>query len=162
MKLRPSALLLPLFLLLAWLLLTGSASGGNVLLGLACAVSITAAVAALRPLRARPRRLQAAIGRCWHVAVDIVRSNLAVAGIILGAARRPPRVGFVSIPLDLGDAHGLALLAVILTATPGSVWAKHDAKSKELTLHVLDLQDEAAWVRTVKQRYERPLMEIFE
>ncbi|HLR13383.1 MAG TPA: Na+/H+ antiporter subunit E, partial [Burkholderiaceae bacterium] len=31
-----------------------------------------------------------------------------------------------------------------------------------LTLHVLDLKDEDAWRRTVQQRYEKPLMEIFE
>jgi multicomponent K+:H+ antiporter subunit E len=33
---------------------------------------------------------------------------------------------------------------------------------RTLTLHVLDLQDEAAWIRTIKRRYERPLMEIFQ
>jgi multicomponent K+:H+ antiporter subunit E len=31
-----------------------------------------------------------------------------------------------------------------------------------LTVHVLDLKDEAAWIRWIKERYERPLMRIFE
>ena len=29
-------------------------------------------------------------------------------------------------------------------------------------MHVLDLVDETVWVRTIKGRYERLLMEIFE
>jgi multicomponent K+:H+ antiporter subunit E len=31
-----------------------------------------------------------------------------------------------------------------------------------LMIHVLDLIDEDEWVRKIKGRYERPLMEIFE
>jgi multicomponent K+:H+ antiporter subunit E len=54
------------------------------------------------------------------------------------------------------------MLAMILTATPGTVWVDLSTDSSELTLHVLDLKDETQWVRTIKQRYERPLMEIFE
>ena len=162
MKRRPVVPLLPLSLLLTWLLLTGELSFGNVLLGLFFAVLITAAVASLRPLRARPHRLFTALALCWHVFVDIVHSNLAVARIILSGVRQPPRIGFVKIPLDLRDPHGLAMLSIIITGTPGTVWAGHDARSNELTLHVLDLQDEAAWTRTIKHRYERPLMEIFE
>jgi len=30
-----------------------------------------------------------------------------------------------------------------------------------LTIHVLDLVDETEWVRTIKGRYERLLLEIF-
>ncbi|MDR2113465.1 MAG: Na+/H+ antiporter subunit E [Candidatus Accumulibacter sp.] len=162
MKHRAGVPRLPFFLLLAWLLLSGDASLGNLLLGLAFAVFIAVAARPLRPLSARPRRLRAAVLLCCRVLVDIARSNLAVAGIILRAARRPPNGGFLTIPLELRDPHGLAMLAVIVTGAPGTVWAKHDAQSNELTLHVLDLDDRTDWARIVKQRYERPLMEIFE
>jgi len=93
---------------------------------------------------------------------DIIRSNLAVGSIILGASRRQPQAGFMKIPLDMRDPHGLAMLTIIVTAAPGTVWARHDTDSNVLTLHASDLQDEAAWVRTIKQRYERPLMEVFD
>ena len=162
MKRRPPVPRLPVFLAAMWLLLNDSLSAGHVALGTAFALLITAAVTALRPLPAWPRRLHVAIGLIWHVLHDIVRSNLAVGRIILGATRRQPNIGFIRIPLDLRDPHGLAMLSVIITGTPGTVWAGHDAERNVLTLHVLDLKDEAAWVRTVKQRYERPLMEIFE
>ncbi len=51
---------------------------------------------------------------------------------------------------------------MIVTATPGTVWAGLTAAEDELTLHVLDLEDEAGLIRTIKQRYEEPLMRIFE
>jgi multicomponent K+:H+ antiporter subunit E len=70
--------------------------------------------------------------------------------------------GFLDIPLDMRDPHGLAVLAMIVTATPGTVLSGLADDSSMLRLHVLDLQDPEAWIRTIKQRYERPLREIFE
>lgn len=160
---RPLLLpLLPVVLTLVWLLLNDSLSVGHLLLGIAFALLVTVAVRPLRPLPAWPHRLHAAIGLIWHVFVDIVRSNLGVGRVILGATRRQPTIGFVRIPLQLSDPHGLAMLSIIITGTPGTVWAGHDPVGNILTLHVLDLQDEDAWIRTIKDRYERPLMEIFE
>ena len=57
---------------------------------------------------------------------------------------------------------GLAILAVIVTATPGSAWIEYNPARGLLLLHVFDLVDEATWVDQVKNRYEHLLMEIFE
>ena len=74
---------------------------------------------------------------------DIVRSNFAVARIVLGlVGTRQVRSGFVQIPLDLREDHGLAVLACIVTSTPGTVWAGLSPDGATLTLHVLDLQDQ--------------------
>lgn len=162
MKRAPRLPLLPVVLVLVWLLLQDSLAPGDLLLGVAFALLVSAAVRRLRPLPAWPRRLHVAAVLVWHVFVDIVRSNIAVGRVIVGATRRQPAIGFVQIPLELRDPHGLAMLAIIVTGTPGSVWAGHDPATGILTLHVLDLVDEQAWIRTVKQRYERPLREIFE
>ncbi|HMM46380.1 MAG TPA: Na+/H+ antiporter subunit E [Thiobacillaceae bacterium] len=162
MKRRPRIPMLPLVLVGAWLLLNDSASLGQIALGVVFALLISAAITRLRPLPAWPRRLHVAIGLIARVLLDIVRSNFAVGGIILDATKRQPTIGFMKIPLDMRDPHGLAMLSIIITGTPGTVWAGHDPDNNVLTLHVLDLKDEAAWVRTIKHRYERPLMEIFE
>jgi multicomponent K+:H+ antiporter subunit E len=42
------------------------------------------------------------------------------------------------------------------------VWVEYEAAGGTMLLHVLDLVDGAEWHRIVKERYERPLMEIFE
>jgi len=154
--------LLEILLLAMWLLVNESLALGDWLLGLFFVFLIGRLARALRPRIAHPRRFGVALLLCWHVFWDVVRSNFAVGRIILGTVRQQPKVGFLKIPLELRDPHGLAALSIIITATPGTVFAHHDQHDNMLTLHVLDLQDEAAWLRIIKQRYERPLMEIFE
>jgi multicomponent K+:H+ antiporter subunit E len=98
-----------------------------------------------------------------YVLRDIVRSNVGVARIVLGlAGTREIRSGFVNIPLDLTDPHGLAVLAGIVTATPGTVWVDYDLTASTVTLHVLDLKTEQDWIDWIKRRYERLLIGIFE
>ncbi len=70
--------------------------------------------------------------------------------------------GFVDIPLDIRHPVALAALACIITATPGTAWAKYDSLANVVTIHVLDLVDGAALVRTIKDRYEAKLKEVFE
>jgi multicomponent K+:H+ antiporter subunit E len=147
-------------LFLMWLLLNDSLSLGHVVLGLLLAVALSRSSRVLRPARARIRRPHLALLLLWLVFVDVLRSNLGVARIVLGLRRA--QSGFVKIPLELTDSHGLAVLATIVTATPGTVWADHDAAARVLTLHVLDLTSEQEWIDWIKSRYERLLMEIFE
>lgn len=155
--------LLALALLALWLLLVESTSPGALLLGAALGLAGAGTLAALRLPRARLRRLRPIPGLLRDVLVEVVRSNNAVARIILQPA--PPgarRSGFVRVPLDMRSPHGLSALACILTATPGTVWVDHDAREGTMLLHVLDLVDEATWVAIIKDKWERRLMDIFE
>lgn len=158
----PAELRLAAVLLALWLLLNDSVSPGHALLGLLLAIGIPLLTASMRPMRAQVRRPLAIARLLWTVIKDIIRSNLAVARIILGDKRCRSNGGFMDVPLDLRDPHGLAALACIVTATPGTVWAGLSPDGATLTLHVLDLQDEQVWIDTIKLHYERPLMEIFE
>lgn len=146
-----------------WLMLNQTLAPGQILLGTALALVIAWAGSALRPLRASLRRPDLAVILLFVVLKEIIRSNLGVARIVLGLVRdRQVRSGFLQIPLDLTDPHGLAALAVIVTATPGTVWVGVSPDGAELTLHVLDLKDEAEWVAFIKDRFEKPLMRIFQ
>ncbi|MBR0666096.1 Na+/H+ antiporter subunit E [Roseomonas hellenica] len=147
-------------LFLLWLLLNESVAPGTALVGAVLALLGGWSFALLEPGTARVRRLGTALRLLGLVLADVVRSNIDVARIILGP-HRVHRSGFIEIPLTLRNPQGLAALACILTATPGSAWVEYDSGEGMLLLHVLDLADEAAWVRTVKDRYEAPLMEIF-
>jgi multicomponent K+:H+ antiporter subunit E len=155
--------LLALAFLALWLLLVESVSPGAILLGVVLAVAGSGVLAALGLPRGRLGGVLAVPRLLLDVLVEIVRSNNAVARIIL-QPREPGgrRSGFVHIPLDMRNPYGLSALACILTATPGTVWVDYDARSGTMLLHVLDLVDEETWVRTIKDKWERRLMEIFE
>lgn len=152
---------LALSLLVMWLLLGQTLDRAHIVLGIAVAVGTGIVYAPLAP-QAAPLRF-AAIARLLAVVLgDVVRSNLAVAWIVFGPGRSARRAGFVRIPLETRHAGALAVLAMIVTATPGTSWAGYDVAGNILTLHMLDLADEAAFARDFKTRYENPLREIFE
>jgi multicomponent K+:H+ antiporter subunit E len=154
--------LLSLALLLLWLLLNQSISVGHVILGSVIAVLASWVMVALRSGKPRIRRPGVALRLAGLVLLDILRSNLAVGRIIVRSREPGVNAGFMTIPLDLRSRQGLAVLSIIITSTPGTIWVNYDAAKGTLLLHVLDLVDETVWVRTIKGRYERVLMEIFE
>jgi multicomponent K+:H+ antiporter subunit E len=145
-----------------WLLLNQTVAVSHVLLGAILALIGGWTMRALQPPKARIRRPRAIVRLSFLVFADVVRSNIAVAQIILGPRHQSVTSGFVNIPLELRDPHGLAVLACIITATPGTLWINFDAANGILMIHVLDLIDENTWIRTIKGRYERLLLEIFE
>jgi len=147
-------------LLSLWLLLNQTVSLGQFIIGVAVALVGGWMLSAMELQGARPKRIGAIFRLAAVVAADIVRSNIAVARIILGS-RDGRTSGFVEIPLELSSSCGLATLACIITSTPGTLWVSFDTASGMLTIHVLDLVDKSEWVRIIKQRYEQRLLEIF-
>lgn len=154
--------LLSLALLCLWLLLNRSLSTGHFVLGTVLALAIPLLTAGLRPLPVRVRKPGTVLRLALTVMADTTRSNLAVARLLLTPGRRRYPAGFVHIPLDMRDPNALAVLATIVCITPGTAWAELSLDRSMLLLHVLELDDAAAIAADVKQRYERPLMEIFE
>jgi multicomponent K+:H+ antiporter subunit E len=145
-----------------WLVLNESLSLGYVVIGAFVGLAAANRLRALEVPRLRLRSLRTAVVLVGVVLADIVHSNIAVASIVLrpGSPRHAP--GFVDIPLELRDRVGLAMLACIITATPGTTWAGYDDVTGTLTLHVLDLDDPEAMRAAIKGRYERRLREIFQ
>lgn len=154
--------LLSAALLLMWLLLNQTVSAGHLILGIILAVGTSWVMAALRPEKPRIRRPGTILRLLGVVLYDILRSNIAVGRIIVRSREPGVNAGFLAIPLEMKSRQGLAVLACIVTSTPGTIWVDYDAAKGVLLLHVLDLVDETVWIQTIKGRYERLLMEIFE
>ncbi|MGQ0752810.1 MAG: Na+/H+ antiporter subunit E [Betaproteobacteria bacterium] len=155
----------PLFslaLLAVWLVLNETAAPGQVLLGAALAIGGGRLLAVLQLPQDKVRlRLGAVASLCWLVFVDIARSNLAVLRIVWYPETHGRKAGFLTMPLQVRHPGALVVLACIITATPGTSWARYESTSHTLTIHVLDLIDEEEWIHLFKERYERRLLEIF-
>jgi multicomponent K+:H+ antiporter subunit E len=160
-RLIPSPVL-SVALLLLWILLMQSVSAGTLVLGAALALFWPAVTARLRPTPVRLRKPFVMARLFCRVVLEMLRSNAQVAWAILTQRSSGIRSGFVLIPLELRDPNGLAVLAMIVTFTPGTAWAQLSADNRVLLLHVLAIQSEAELIALIKQRYERPLKEIFE
>jgi multicomponent K+:H+ antiporter subunit E len=152
--------LLSLALAAMWLLLQGSLSPGTLLLALLLGFAVPQSMRALTPEKPVVQNPGALLKLTGIVIYDIVRSNFAVAKLVLGL-RRGRVSGFVVIPLDLSSRYGLTALAIIVTCTPGTLWVQYNPRRGTLLLHVLDLVDESEWLRLIKERYERLLLQVF-
>jgi multicomponent K+:H+ antiporter subunit E len=151
-----------LALVAMWLVLNGSLALGDVLVGALAALIAALGLVRLSPIPVRWHRPQVAIALAGVVLLDIVQSNIAVAAIVLRPGKGARVAGFVDIPLDTRHPVALGALACIITATPGTAWSNYDSRANVVTIHVLDLVDGPALVRTIKERYEARLKEVFE
>ena len=143
-----------------WRVLNPPLSTAGVAMAVLVALVVPIVTAPLRPVRTRIRRPIVVARLVLRVGLDILVSNAEVARALL--RREGPRSGFVTIPLELTDPSGLAALAIITTGVPGTVWIELARDRRAVRLHVFDLVDHDAFVRDYKDRYERPLREIFE
>lgn len=160
---KSAPLLLIVTLTVVWLLLSAELSAASFIFGAALSAVLALSIRRLRPVQPRVRNLHLIFPLVAAVLADILRSNLSVARIVLGVVRtRPVRSGFLDIPLELHDPHGLTVLAIIVTSTPGTSWAGVSPDGRTLRLHVLDLVDEETWIENFKKQYERRLSRIFE
>lgn len=152
---------LSLALLITWLLLFNSIAPGHILLGALLGILIPQVTVIFWPQRPRLRRPGLLLKYVLVVLWDILIANVVVARIILDPTR-PPRPDFVHLPLDLQDTLAITILANTISLTPGTVTSDVSSDYKSLLLHCLDVDDEAALVAHIKNRYEAPLKEIFE
>ncbi|CAN7170977.1 Na+/H+ antiporter subunit E [Pseudoxanthomonas sp. LjRoot143] len=143
-----------------WLLMNDDISVGQIVLALVLALTIPLFAARLDREFARIGRLSSIPRMLCVLALDIVRSNITVALQVLGPERNI-HPGFIWVPLDIGNIHGIAALTSIITLTPGTVSSALSDDRRYLLVHVLNLDDADEVIRQIKTRYEAPLMEIF-
>ena len=154
--------LLSVALLIIWLLLNRDYSLGQWLLGACIATLVPRLTQALRPTPVRIRHLGVALRLFFQVGHDVIVWNWRVLRGTLASRDRLPQGGFVTVPLDLRDPNGLAVLAAITCVIPGTIWSEIALDRSALLVHIFDMADPQAEIDLIKARYERPLMEIFE
>lgn len=143
-----------------WLLLVEEANPGTLLMA--------AVLAWLMPqIAARLEREFARLGAVWVLLPfgamllrDILMANITVARQVLGR-ERALQPGFIWVPLDLTNIHGISALTSVITLTPGTLTAELSHDRRHLLVHCLHVPDPQAAIDEIKQRYEAPLRRIF-
>lgn len=149
------------FLVFAWIAVTGEVSVANLLEG---AVLAGLLVLLLRvPVRRRLRleKLPKALGLLGYFLKEILVSNAAVARILLSpfSSLTP---GIVAVPLDLKSDAGITVLANLVTLTPGTLSLDVSPDRTTLYVHAIHVEDPDAFRREVKEGFERRVKEVFE
>ncbi|WP_273759100.1 Na+/H+ antiporter subunit E [Bartonella sp. ML70XJBT.G] len=153
----------PLFsaaIVFMWLTLNGF-SLGQLLLGIIVALFSGWMMRSLEPEKITVKSWRAVFRLIFRVFIDSIISNVSVAYFVLTKRSQKQQSDFIVVPLLLESRTALAILACILSVTPGTVWIAYNRKNSELLLHVLDFKNGYNYQRSIKQRYEQLLLEIF-
>ncbi|PTN12814.1 Na+/H+ antiporter subunit E [Nitrosomonas aestuarii] len=159
-RLLPHPVLTPV-LAVIWLLLNNSIEPGQILLGLALSWAIPVLTIRFWPEAVSIQKPFALVRYTIILFYDIIMANFTVARLILG---NPDKLkpSFVKLPLDLTSDLAISLLANSITLTPGTLSAQLSDDHSYLLVHALNETDPETLVANIKQRYEKPLKEIFE
>jgi len=145
---------------LAWLLLQGSLAPANLLWAAVLGIALPWITGGFLAVPGRMRGGRVALRLAGVVLWDIIVANLAVARIVLDP-RREPVPAWVRVRATVTDPRGLALLATIITNTPGTVSCVVDEGWGEILVHALDAPDPDVVAQDILRRYDAPLKEIF-
>lgn len=162
MKNLVPAPLLTVSLVVLWLMLSNSVALPDLLLAVLIGIVLPLLTRNLRPQEVRISRPGTVILLVGRVFVDVIRSNIEVARHVWFYRSMPPNDQWVVIPLQLKAPAGLAALAVIAVSVPGTVWSELSMDRTRLLFHVFHVPPGQDFVKLFKERYEQPLMEIFE
>jgi multicomponent K+:H+ antiporter subunit E len=143
-----------------WLWLNNTLEPGHVLLGAFLGWALPLFSRRFWPEQERVSKPWRLLSLFVVVLADVVTANLRVARAVLGPVSRL-QPGFARVPLDVRSDIGIAVLANTVTLTPGTLSADLSEDRRELIIHYLDESDPEQLVAGIKERYERPIMEVF-
>jgi len=154
--------LMTIALIILWLLLNNTFSFGHIVLGTLLGIVIPWFTNRFWPERPRicKRRLFLKFFFITFV-YDVVVSNINVVRLILKPDISTLQPKFIRVPLDTDDPMVIAILANVISMTPGTVSSEISADKKTLIVHGLNVPDEQEAIAQIKSRYEATLKEIF-
>jgi len=154
--------ILTVILASVWVLLINDFSWGTLAFGMLLGVFIARLTSVYWLGRPKIGNPLAIVEYTAVVLYDILISNILVAYLVLFRRGDSLRSQFIVVPLDVKSPEAIAMLAGTITMTPGTVSADLSADTRSLLVHCLDIADAGGTVATIKTRYERRLMRIFE
>ena len=163
MKIRDRFLphpVLSIVLTIVWLLLNNDLSGGHIVLGLFLGITIPFLTQSFFPEKFCLKNPSVLAKFVITVLYDIVVANVVVAKLILGDNDKL-KPGFLIIDLDIKHPLGISTLANTISLTPGTVSCDLSRDRTQLIVHALHVEDIDTTIKEIKDRYEKPLMEVF-
>jgi len=96
----------------------------------------------------------------FHFVWELLMANLSVARAVLLEPRDKINPAFLAIPLEAETDAEIALLANLITLTPGTLSLDVSTDRRVLYIHTLDVEDVDALRKRIKRSLERRLLEV--
>jgi multicomponent Na+:H+ antiporter subunit E len=151
--------LLNLVLAILWAVLMGSVDRANLVVGFVLGYGalwlIQPALGETRYFRRLPR----AFGLLAYFLKELALSNLVVAREVL-SPRPKMRPGVVAVPLEAKTDAEITLLSIAILLTPGTLVLDVSDDRTKLYVHTMFLDSAEKFRRTVKEGFERRILEM--
>jgi multicomponent K+:H+ antiporter subunit E len=149
-----------MLLLASWCLLQMSVSPGNLIMGAILGFVVPLYTTRFWPNAPEIQKYGALVKYIVVFLYDVLIANIQVAWwIVLPQHKLRPR--FIYIPMEIEHPFVITVFASTISLTPGTVSAHVSGDHKMLIVHCLNAEDDDEMVRAIKERYEKPLKEIF-
>lgn len=151
--------LLNIFLALVWTFLQGELRGANFAVGLVLGYLIIAVSERALGQAAYVRKIGVVVRFIGYVLWEVFTASLTLAWRIIkpNPGLRP---GIVRVPLDAQGDMEISTVANLITLSPGSAVLDIEADGSALYVHVMDLDDVEAYRRSIKEGFERRVIEV--
>jgi multicomponent Na+:H+ antiporter subunit E len=146
-------------LALAWIAVTGNVSPANLTLGFALGFLVLVVMRQAVGLPDYGRRMVRVAGLLLYFVRELVTANLRVAyDVITPTLYMSPAV--IAVPLDARSDIEITLLANMITLTPGTLALDVSADRSTLYVHAMYGEDPEAVRRSIKEGFERRILEV--
>lgn len=154
-------LLLNIFLALVWTFLQGELRGGNFAIGLLLGYLIIAIAERALGESAYVKRIWQLVRFVGYVLWEIFTASISLAWLIMQPTPNI-RPGVVRVPLDARGDVTIATIANLITLSPGTLTLDIAGDGSALFVHAMVLEDVAAFRSSIKDGFERRVIEVTE
>lgn len=154
-------LLLNLFLGLTWVGLTGDFNRNNFILGLFLSYGVLYLFQGTLGTTSYFKKVRQVTYFIIYFAWQLILANLRVAYEVLTPdLRMSPAI--IAIPLDVKSGLEITLLANLITLTPGTLSLEVSEDNRFLYVHTMYFDEREAFVRSIKEGFEKRVQELFQ
>lgn len=148
-----------LLLSFIWVALTGSFTTPNFLFGFALSFLIMWVISKNRRDNSYFNRGPKVIAFIFFFLYELVKANLQVAYDV-STPRFFMKPGIIKIPLTAQSDLEITLLANLITLTPGTLSLDVSDDKKVLYVHAMYVSDKEEFIASIKNGFEKRLLEI--
>lgn len=142
-----------------WMFLTGELTVVNLVVGAGLAFVVRVFGERVAGFSPTLRQYWRAFALVVFFFRELIASNVKVA-MIVASPRYHIRPGIVGVPLDARSDAEITLLANLITLTPGTMSVDVSEDRRTLYVHGMDVADRDAFIRSIKDGFERRVLEV--
>ncbi len=151
--------LLNIFLTLVWVALSGEFGPGNFFFGFLLGFCVILVLARKDESKKYALIIPKLISFMFFFIYHVIVANLIVAFDVI-TRHNYMTPGIVKVPLDAKSDIEITLLANFITLTPGTLSLDVSTDKKVLYIHSMYIKSEESFIKSIKNGFERRLLEI--